>query len=141
MKRKCLRCETLLLAHQSKYCSNVCQKEYEHEIYIKEWRAGRKSGVRGKNAKNISRHLVRYLFEKYKARCSSCGWSVVHSQTMTVPLEVDHIDGNAENNVETNLRLLCPNCHSLTINYRNLNKGKGRLWRREKYVKIVKMPL
>ena len=52
-----------------------------------------------------------------------------------VPLEIDHIDGDAENNIETNLRVLCPNCHSLTPHFRNLNKGKGRKWRMKKYIK------
>jgi 5-methylcytosine-specific restriction endonuclease McrA len=42
-------------------------------------------------------------------------------------------DGNSENNLEENLRLLCPNCHSLSPNFRNLNKGYGRKWRVNKY--------
>jgi predicted HNH restriction endonuclease len=54
-----------------------------------------------------------------------------------VILGIDHIDGNSENNTENNLVLLCPNCYSLTPNYKNLNKSKGRLWRRKKYVRIV----
>jgi 5-methylcytosine-specific restriction endonuclease McrA len=66
----------------------------------------------------------------------------VHPQTGRIPLEIDHIDGDSGHNTEGNLRLLCPNCHSLTPSYRNLNKGNGRLWRREKYVIIDKeMPL
>lgn len=32
-------------------------------------------------------------------------------------LHLDHIDGNHANNEITNLRLLCPNCHSLTPTY------------------------
>ena len=35
------------------------------------------------------------------------------------------VDGNRKNNKEENLILLCPNCHSLTENYRYIN-GKNR---------------
>lgn len=60
---------------------------------------------------------------------SVCGWNKINPVTKVVPLEIDHIDGNSENNKEENLRLICPNCHSLTSSFRNLNKGKGRGWR------------
>jgi hypothetical protein len=39
-----------------------------------------------------------------------------------IPLELDHINGNPEDNSLCNLRLLCPNCHALTPNYRGKNK-------------------
>lgn len=60
-----------------------------------------------------------------------CGWNQRHSITHRIPLEIDHIDGNANNNNEDNLRLLCPNCHSLTPHFRNLNRGHGRAWRQK----------
>jgi hypothetical protein len=41
-------------------------------------------------------------------------------------LVADHIDGNWRNNTEENLRLLCPNCDSLTHTFSALNKGNGR---------------
>ena len=97
---------------------------------------GIKNGEIGIRTKAISGHLRRYLLEKYKEKCSSCGWSKKHSVTGVAPLEIDHIDGNAENNSEENLRLLCPNCHSLTPHFRNLNKGNGRAWRLKKKTAI-----
>jgi 5-methylcytosine-specific restriction endonuclease McrA len=42
-----------------------------------------------------------------------------------VPLELDHIDGNHENNCLENLRLLCPNCHSMTSTFRGKNKKRA----------------
>lgn len=64
-----------------------------------------------------------------------CGWGEMNKTTGKIPLEVDHIDGNFRNNQIDNLRLLCPNCHSLTSNYKSLNKGKGRSNRKRVEVK------
>lgn len=44
-----------------------------------------------------------------------------------IPLELDHINGvNTDNRIE-NLRLLCPNCHAFTSNYRGRKKEKSAL--------------
>lgn len=94
------------------------------------------NGSRGINTRNISAHIRRYLVEKYGEACTICGWSSKNMVTGKVPLEIDHINGNSENNSEDNLRLICPNCHSLSVNFRNLNKGKGRVWRNKKYIKL-----
>lgn len=41
-----------------------------------------------------------------------------------IPLELDHINGiNSDNRLE-NLRLICPNCHAQTDNYRGKNIKK-----------------
>jgi len=70
--------------------------------------------------------LVKTIGEK----CSRCEWNEVHPLTGRVPIEVEHIDGDWQNNHPSNLTLLCPNCHSLTATYRGLNRGKGRATRR-----------
>lgn len=133
----CLHCKRQLSGVQLVYCSNRCQSDKRYTDYIQEWLAGRKNGTRGERTKNFSAHIVRYLRSKYQNACAICSWSVMNVSLGSVPLEIDHIDGNSENNVESNLILLCPNCHSLTHTYKNANHGNGRLWRREKYVKIV----
>lgn len=42
-------------------------------------------------------------------------------------LELDHVDGNRNNNKRENLRLLCPNCHSQTDTWRGRNINSGKL--------------
>src|SRR5258707_1011713 len=116
----CIQCHRQTVASAYRYCSNQCQGDYQYQEYILQWKRGKVDGNRGIRARNVSGHVRRYLFEKFGKSCLSCGWSQINKSTGKVPLEIDHIDGNPENNAENNLRLLCPNCHSLTPNFRNL---------------------
>lgn len=131
----CFRCGKSLTKDQKKYCSNLCQSLIRYEQYIAQWKTGDRNGGRGIVTKNISGHIRRFLEEKCGEACVICGWNQKNGVTNKVPLEIDHVDGNSENNREENLRLICPNCHSLSANYRNLNYGHGRVWRKNKYRK------
>lgn len=52
-----------------------------------------------------------------------------------ITLELDHIDGNSDNNEATNLQIICPNCHSQTPFYKGANRGnsKRQQIRRQRY--------
>ena len=104
-----------------KYCSVACQHEFQYSERISIWKSGGDIG-RGP--------LRRYLTEINNC-CWECG--IVEWNHKPITLEVEHVDGNAENNKEDNLKLLCPNCHSQTDTYKAKNKGNGRHTRRQRY--------
>jgi len=111
------------------YCNNQCQSDHKYKNYIRDW----KLGIEIPKGMQLSKFIRTYLFEKFDYKCSQCEWSKTNPVSGKIPLEVDHIDGDHMNNSEENLRLLCPNCHSLTPNFRALNKGSGRADRMKRY--------
>lgn len=134
--RNCKHCGSKVHNRVAMYCSNRCQIDFQYYGFVKHWLNNEVPGGIGINAKDVSAHVKRYLIENYGQQCTICGWNRVHPTTKRVPLEIDHIDGNSDNNTASNLRMICPNCHALTENFRGLNKGKGRSWRRNKYLKV-----
>lgn len=119
----CKNCGRILNERNKVFCDNICQSQYQYRLYIEKWKRGEEDGMRGKYS--ISRHIIKYMFDKYNASCQRCGWNQKNPITNSSPLEIHHIDGDYKNNNESNLELLCPNCHSLTANYKHLNR-EGR---------------
>lgn len=54
----------------------------------------------------------RYIKQCKEIKCNRCGIYSWMGKPLT--LQLDHIDGDSTNNILSNLRLLCPNCHSQT---------------------------
>lgn len=67
--------------------------------------------------------LKKRLYESglKQPQCEICGWAKV-STDGRIPLELDHMNGDRMDNRIENLRILCPNCHSLQPTHRGLNK-------------------
>ena len=53
--------------------------------------------------------------------CEECGWAE-RSRDGRLSLELDHINGDVHDNRLENLRILCPNCHSLKATHRGRNR-------------------
>lgn len=77
--------------------------------------------VAGSNTQ--SHGLKKRLFKEgiKKPKCELCGWASV-SLDGRIPVELDHINGDHYDNRLVNLRILCPNCHSLQSTHRGRNK-------------------
>jgi hypothetical protein len=70
------------------------------------------------------------LFQEANNKCTQCGFNKTRDGGDII-LEIDHIDGDHKNNAKENLRVLCPNCHALTPNFRNWgNKGNRKTSKR-----------
>lgn len=61
-----------------------------------------------------------------KQKCELCSWQKM-SPDGRIPLELDHINGDRHDNRIENLRILCPNCHSLQSTHRGLNRKNARV--------------
>ncbi len=80
-----------------------------------------------KNSSFQSHKLKNRLFKeniKFRA-CEMCKWAEI-SEDGRQPLELDHINGDRHDNRLPNLRILCPNCHSLQSTHRGRNIGRCR---------------
>ena len=69
--------------------------------------------------------LKRRLFKEgiKEDKCELCGWCQKRVGEEYSSCELHHIDGNSRNHLLNNLIILCPNCHSLTDNYRSKNRA------------------
>lgn len=124
--------DTLLRVHKCLYCD----KEFNHSSGTRNkfcslehsakyvWEYVSKPKIKN----GLGGNLHRYLREDRGEKCELCGQGPIHNNKPLV-LQVDHIDGDSDNNKLENVRLLCPNCHTQTDTYGS--KGKGNRYKKE----------
>ena len=125
-KYNCLHCNKENLwgnSKMNKFCNNTCQGNYK-------WVNETIDRIERGEVPDGSPALKKYLIEKFGEECSECGQASTWNNKPLV-LQLDHIDGDSDNNYPKNLRLLCPNCHTQTENFGS--KGKG-----SRYKKVTK---
>jgi hypothetical protein len=120
----CLQCGVELEHTQKFYCTLKCHADHKFETSLSKWLD---TGVTPGGNRSIRSYLTHLVGNK----CSCCGISEHNGKPIT--FEVDHIDGNSEDNRKENVCLICPNCHSQTDTYKGKNRGNGRHWRLQRY--------
>ena len=107
--RKCLMCNEKISNHNQSGLCPTCLKKKNNEEKIQKWK---ETGDTGCVAASTLRNCIRdYIYDKQEHKCAICGM-VNQWNGQELHFILDHIDGNAENNFEYNLRLICPNCDS-----------------------------
>lgn len=112
-------------ATAKKYIKELC---LDTSHWFKQaWSKGKKLDYRTKSIEDyftgkrfITSHKLKKRILKDKIfphQCMKCHLSSWLGEP--IPLELHHKDGDNTNNLKNNIELLCPNCHSLTPNFRN----------------------
>lgn len=125
--KTCLLCDKGLTGknrYKSTYCSCSCFTRHKFLKRHAAWLAGENVYPGGQSYIGLKNSLK----HEFGRACSVC--SLTHWLEQEIPLEVDHLDGDGFNNSVHNVRLVCPNCHALTPNYKAKNKNSTRIFRK-----------
>ncbi len=120
----CLACGAATM--NPRFCCQPCQHAFQSRGKVEQWLSGEKT------YETVKWFMRTWLLEKSNNACSRCGWDERNPLTGKSPLDIDHINGNRKDNRAENLRVLCPNCHSLTETYKALNSAPNRRRRSQK---------
>lgn len=122
-KRNCEICDNKLKKNSTRFCSPTCRGQNARNEKFKKIESGELK-YKSSNGNSKNRLYKLYLIKKNGHRCMICDLSEWMGQP--IPLQLDHIDGDSDNDKLYNIRNVCPNCHAQTPTYCGKNKGKGK---------------
>lgn len=125
-KHYCLYCNKQIfrISKKPKFCNNKCQGEHKIISSINHWLTNQQEFV-GILLNHSRGYIKKYFLEKQNHLCKICG---IPDEWNNKPMIfiLDHVDGDASNNTEKNLRLICHNCDSQLPTYKSKNKSSAR---------------
>lgn len=124
---KCKQCYKILTRKDNIYCNKSCYLLDKFYKSLQKFHLGKI-----KDNKTIKKILIFLEGDK----CTKCSQDNMWNDS-PLSLQVDHKDGNSDNNYPENLRLLCPNCHSQTSTFSGKKSSKKET-KRNKYLRKYK---
>lgn len=104
------------------------RKIFSYEDRLKGWELSKKyteNKILSTPIEKLSKGTRKKLLIKERGnRCETC--KNTHWLGNSIKLELEHKDGNKNNNIRDNLLLLCPNCHSFTLTWRKSKNPKKK---------------
>lgn len=102
----------------SHFTGQKWRQNTDNPIYVNKYlpKLCKHSSLSSANAKN----LLDKLKLKDINKCEMCG--LTEWQDKPIVCELHHINGDSTDNRIENLQILCPNCHSQTVNFRSRNR-------------------
>lgn len=125
----CKNCGKKFITYASStntYCSLKCEGEYRHKLAYQDFCKGNNKYMR---ANWTPKRFKKDILEEQNNVCAICGMPPLWNGKNLVFI-ADHIDGNAANNIRSNIRCICPNCDSQLNTYKSKNKNSARSYYR-----------